>query len=345
MSKAANSEINNNQEAIVMTNAITRVEIEDFLVFKGKFSMDFCHGVNVLIGGNGTGKTTLMRVLYNPFAVARSKMVESQWTGDKTNLAYLGSSAMSTTVKKLAVTFNESVVDIAKTQLAEVKQVIGNKQAVYIPEKDILEHAKGLLTFIEQKQTGFSQIYKDVLVNAQDIPTQKQSETQAEIGTMIADKIGGTVQWDKGDGSFYTLRTDGTRIPFANEASGFKKLGFLGLLVTCGQLAPDSVLLWDEPENSLNPELIPFLVEILLKLSRNGVQIFVATHSELLANEFSISQKDDDCVKFFSLYKGVDGAITANTDTRFDLLEPNKLTQASVEQYEREIERGLGGND
>ncbi|MDR1539798.1 MAG: hypothetical protein LBU32_17725 [Clostridiales bacterium] len=31
--------------------------------------------------------------------------------------------------------------------------------AVYIPEKDILEHAKGLLTFIDQKDTDFNSIY------------------------------------------------------------------------------------------------------------------------------------------------------------------------------------------
>jgi len=316
--------------------AIDRVEIKNFLVFKGVFSADFCPGVNVIIGGNATGKTTLLRILY---WYAKNGKELLNW------IDYQNGSGSMPDYIGIEHYFGGRSQSKEFSALRSIPNATGDiKNAVFIPEKDILEHAKGLLTFIEQKQTGFSQIYKDVLVNAQDIPTQKQSETQAEIGTMIADKIGGTVQWDKGDGSFYTLRTDGTRIPFANEASGFKKLGFLGLLVTCGQLAPDSVLLWDEPENSLNPELIPFLVEILLKLSRNGVQIFVATHSELLANEFSISQKDDDCVKFFSLYKGVDGAITANTDSRFDLLEPNKLTRASVEQYEREIERGLGGN-
>jgi len=44
--------------------AISRVEIKDFLLFKGEFGVDFCAGVNVLIGGNGTGKTTLMKVMY-----------------------------------------------------------------------------------------------------------------------------------------------------------------------------------------------------------------------------------------------------------------------------------------
>jgi len=72
--------------------------------------------------------------------------------------------------------------------------------------------------------------------------------------------------------------------------------------------------------------------------------MFIATHSELLANKFNISRKSSDEIKFFSLYKGDDGSIKADTDTRFDLLQPNKLMQASVEQYESEVERGLGDN-
>jgi AAA15 family ATPase/GTPase len=50
------------QEKMVM--AINRVEIKNFLVFKGEFSADFCPGVNVIIGANGTGKTTLIKYLY-----------------------------------------------------------------------------------------------------------------------------------------------------------------------------------------------------------------------------------------------------------------------------------------
>jgi recombinational DNA repair ATPase RecF len=41
------------------------MKLKDFLVFKGEFTADFCPGVNVLIGGNGTGKTTLMKTAYS----------------------------------------------------------------------------------------------------------------------------------------------------------------------------------------------------------------------------------------------------------------------------------------
>ena len=45
--------------------AIQRVEIEKVLVFKEKLILDFCPGVNVLIGSNATGKTTLLKAMYD----------------------------------------------------------------------------------------------------------------------------------------------------------------------------------------------------------------------------------------------------------------------------------------
>jgi predicted ATPase len=289
--------------------AINRVEIKDFLVFKGDLAIDFCPGVNVIIGGNATGKTTLLKVMYNKTLLHGRKDIVSDFDGSSIDVQF------------------------------------GNEHyenSVFIPEKDILEHAKGLLTFIEQKQTGFSQIYKDVLVNAQDIPTQKQSETQQKIGKMIAGIIGGTVHWDKGDGSFYTIKTDGSRIPFASEASGFKKLGLLGILISSGRLENNSILFWDEPENSLNPELVPVLVDILLELSRNGVQIFLATHSEILASYFNMNCKDGDSIMFYSLYKDENEQIKADSGDRFDLLNPNNLTAEPVKLYEQELEKRFG---
>jgi predicted ATP-dependent endonuclease of OLD family len=139
------------------------------------------------------------------------------------------------------------------------------------------------------------------------------------------------------------IKSNGNRIPFSHEASGFKKLGLLALLVTSGQLETDSVLFWDEPENSLNPEFIPVLVDILLELSRNDVQIFIATHSEMIARYFAVNRNKDDMVMFYSLFKDRE-QIKVNADNRFDLLKPNNLKSEIVKLYEKEVERGLGGN-
>jgi AAA15 family ATPase/GTPase len=221
---------------------------------------------------------------------------------------------------------------------AVIETTINN--LAYIPEKDILEHAKGLLPFIEQKPTGFDEIYREVLVNAQDIPTKQQTEIQKEVGKMIADIIGGHIEWVQSEGSFYTVRSDGMRIPFASEASGFKKLGYLGLLVTSGQLEKRAVLFWDEPENSLNPKLMPKLAEILLKLSQNGVQVFIATHSDFLCKWFELktSNSGEAEVKFFSLYEENTG-INSKASQTYRSLERNSIIEQSVELYKEHLWR------
>jgi len=84
-------------------------------------------------------------------------------------------------------------------------------------------------------------------------------------------------------------------------------------------------------------------VDVLLELSRNGVQIFIATHSELFASYFAVNRNKCDNVTFTSLYK--DGEqIKANTSDRFDFLEPNNLNAEVVKLYKKELRKGLGGN-
>jgi AAA15 family ATPase/GTPase len=327
--------------------AINRVEIKDFLVFQGEFTANFCSGINILIGGNATGKTTLLKCLYygaDRFTKPKKfPEILQKYFGIAEDYDTVGETHDEIQKKFGMITMDVDGerFEFSYSYFMQPHSGTTTIKPVYIPEKDILEHAKGLLTFIEQKQTGFSQIYKDVLVKAQDIPTQKQSKMQQKVGKLIVDTIGGDVRWDKGDGSFYTFRTDGTRIPFTNEASGYKKLGFLGLLVTSGQLENDSVLFWDEPENSINPELLPVLVDILLELQRGGVQVFIATHSEIFSSYFNVLCTNDDKIMFYSLYKE-NGHIKFDKSERFDLLTPNKLTEEPVKLYERELDKGLG---
>ena len=287
--------------------AIRRIEIEDFLVFKDNIAIDFCHGVNILIGGNGTGKTTLMKTAYRWVVSARPVNAERD------------------------VFFAPEQVRI----FLDTNKTHNVINAVYFPEKDILEHARGLLPFIEQKPSGFDQIYRDVLVRAQDIPTKSQTETQKTIGEMISKIIGGAVYWEPSEGVYYTIQTDGMRIPFSHEASGYKKLGFLGLLVASGQLEKDSVLFWDEPDNSLNPELVPVLVSILLELSKSGVQIFLATHDYNLARSFDVRENKGLPVLYHNFHKAAgNGQIVCQSSSEYTKLTDNLLEIANENLFE-----------
>ena len=87
-------------------------------------------------------------------------------------------------------------------------------------------------------------------------------------------------------------------------------------------------------------ELIPLLVDILLELSRLGVQIFLATHDYNLMKYFSMSRKGYDHVAFYSLYKTESG-IACEKDDDYDLLEYNAIIDANTKLLEDEIERVL----
>ncbi|MDR2400091.1 MAG: AAA family ATPase [Deferribacteraceae bacterium] len=323
---------------------VNNIEIEYPRVFKGEFRADFRPGMNLFIGGNATVKTTLLRCLYDlKYEILNDEGgCIAQIRDDYYSLLRDGADIPSDLDIELQAEWGSAEITIDMDEEVD-PGLFRSLSFVYIPKKDILEHARGLLTFIEQKQTGFSRIYKDILIAAMDVPTNEQSATQKSIGQKIAAIIGGNIRWDKGEGSFYPLRTDGIRIPFANEASGYKKFSLLGLLAASGQLKSGSVLFWDEPENSLNPELLPVLADILLELSRNGVQIFIATHSEILASCFAVNRQKGDETSVYSLYR--DGEqIKVDRNNRFDFLKPNNLVTEPVRLYEKQIERGLGSN-
>jgi predicted ATPase len=103
-------------------------------------------------------------------------------------------------------------------------------------------------------------------------------------------------------------------------------------------------LFFDEPETSVNPELISSLVDILLELSRLGSQVFIATHSEVLASYININRNNEDHVMFYSLVKDVNGQVIAYSNDRFDKLEPNKLSEEPVKIYELELDRRMGND-
>ena len=218
--------------------AINRVEINDFLVFKGKFECEFCSGVNVLIGVNGTGKTTLMKVLY-------------------------GKRKSNSSIKNY---FSQTIKEM-NSDGVKVTRDTGEPKFVFIPISNLLSSAKGLLELNERYALSFDQTQLDVLINAGQPETRELTANAEKIACKISAVINGTVEYE--NGIYYMKKNTGEKVEFALEASGLEKFGLLWKLLRNGLLEPGSVLFWDEPEASINPELIPPLVDVLLELSRN----------------------------------------------------------------------------
>lgn len=176
-----------------------------------------------------------------------------------------------------------------------------NLQSVFIPTTEMLSHAKGFLAMNQKYNMPFDGTQIDIIVNASLPETREISAVMNGILEKISAVIDGTVILE--NDSFYVLKTDGRKVDFSLEAEGLRKLGLLWKLIRNGLLEKGAILLWDEPEANLNPELYPLVAEILLELQKNGVQIFVATHSYNYAKYLEIRRTDKEQVMFHNLYK------------------------------------------
>ena len=176
-----------------------------------------------------------------------------------------------------------------------------NIQSVFIPTTEMLSHARGFLAMNQKYSMPFDGTQIDIIVNASLPETREIPSVMSGILDKISTVIEGTVILE--NDSFYVLKKDGRKVDFSLEAEGLCKLGLLWKLIRNGLLEKGTVLLWDEPEANLNPELYPLVAEILLELQKNGVQVFIATHSYNFAKYLEIRRTSKEQVMFHNLYK------------------------------------------
>ncbi len=281
-------------------------------IIRDNFHIDFCDGVNIIIGENGVGKTSILRMLYAACEWSNEKSDPSKTkqihhyfgisqTNDDLGLRNYdsGKGYASYRVKTSDACFEWSLSHHGFFNLGE--WLTQNIQSIFIPTTEMLSHAKGFLALNEKFNMPFDGTQVDIIVNAELPPTRKVSGLCNRLLEKISKVIDGEVVYE--NDTFYVKKTNGNLIEFSLEAEGFRKFALLWKLLRNGLLAPGSILFWDEPEANINPELVPTLVDILLELQRNSVQIFLATHSYNLARYFDVSRMSSDKIRYISLRK------------------------------------------
>ena len=348
---------------------LRRIVVNDFLTLQNGVEMNCVPGINVIIGENGTGKSTLMKLIYavrTSFDTEVYGMEHGQMSlfvpfRDKN---YDGVEHLP--LRQYFDADDESTSDIwlMRGELAKGSRydycreahidddkavlyfdVLGSDNddahgAVFIPEKDILSHSKGLLALNTKRSIPFDKTYIDLLSSAElgrirEIPTY-----MIDLMKKLAQVTGGEVVYQ--NDQFYMKKTNGQLIPFSYEASGLKRFGLLWQLIQNGQIQSGNVLFWDEPDNSLNPMLMSKLAEILMELSRHQIQIFIATHNETLARCMALHCKDGDSLMFHAMYRDGQQKIRVCSAPSFEQLDPNSLTGARVKLYDAEMAKAFG---
>ncbi len=246
--------------------------------FSEAFHLDFCDGINVLIGENGVGKTTILKMIY----------AATQWSFEKTNpgktkrlLDFFSSQLKDSGALKngshekeycyYKVSDGTHVFEDSLTLngILHFDDWLGlNILSVFIPTTEMLSHAKGFLAMNQKYNMPFDGTQVDIIVNASLPETREIPDSCKMILDEISDAIDGTVILE--EDTFYVLKKDGRKIDFSLEAEGLRKLGLLWKLIRNGLLEKGSVLLWDEPEANLNPELYPLVAIYRAKRTADG---------------------------------------------------------------------------
>ncbi len=320
--------------------AIKSVQLKDFLIFKDEFSIDFEDGINVIIGENGFGKTTILKAIYSAALWSNAKKNNNTWTIAE---VFCPTAANTFTLLdsdfEIKVTSDEGHYFYSKTRYNK-EWLSKNVQAVYIPTTEMLSHSKGFLALNQKYKLPFDATQIDVIVNA-SLPETREIPSNLEgILEKISKAIDGTVVME--DDTFYVVKSDGKKIEFSLEAEGLRKLGLIWKLIRNGLLEEGSILLWDEPEANLNPELYPLVADILIELQKNGVQIFVATHSYNFAKYLEI-RNESNKVFIYNIYKDENGKVCSKRSSRMDDLRDSKIMKADMELLD-EIYKGLMGD-
>ena len=323
---------------------VSRIRLTNFLVFTGDtFNVEFSEGINVIIGTNATGKSTLLKCIYAACEFSNEKTHPNKARRFQDYFSSSKRAIREINQKKADDDFGVVQVFCGENEfhyrawdngtLQDEWLTLGIK-SILIPSKDMLSHSPGLVATSSKYGVPFDSTLMDILVNAQLWETNEVSSINQSLLDKISKVIDGEVIYE--DDTFYVLKTSGLKVEFSLEAEGFKRFGLVWKLVRNGLLEKGSILLWDEPEASINPELIPVVVDILLELSRQGVQIFLATHDYNLMKYFNMARKADDQLAFFSLYKTESG-IACEREDDYALLENNAIIDAEIMLIEDEI--------
>lgn len=325
---------------------INKLSIDNITVFDD-IVLNTCDGLNILIGENGTGKTHILKFIYSICKVISKNYKDAPDIAVPYFKVDANKLIRNTEEKHTNVTVNLSDSNEVKLEIIKngdmYLDIIDSKDYVeinpiFIPAKEMLSHSKGFLALNNKYDMPFDKTYVDIITNAELPETREVSQINKKILDIISKVIDGKVIYE--NDTFYIVKNNGSKVEFSLEAEGLRKLGLLYKLIRNGLIEKDTILLWDEPEANINPELIPTLVDILLELQREGVQIFIATHSYNLAKYFEIKRTDNDKVLFHNLYKTING-VKSQSNEYFGELDKNAIIKADSKLLDDVIEESL----
>ncbi len=350
---------------------IKSISIENFTVFKSE-TLEFSDDLNVVVGENGTGKSHLLKLLYilievnnlsgdlkflringnklptsNTVSLVISTQLKNVFKPDELdNLISNGKDKFLVKIyfNKYSIHFYLNKQDWSNNGQIGVEENLPiaflEKSSVFIPAKEMLSFYEGFVSLYETRESSFDEIYYN-LARSLGLSALKNIESypvESALLSRLEEILEGKILLERG--RFY-LDSKGHKTEIALIAEGLRKIATIAQLIANGSLNKNSILFWDEPEANLNPKLIKKMAELLIELSRAGMQVFIATHSLFLVKELEVLRSKDDNVKYFGL--GLQqGEIRVSQSEDFEYLDDLVILDEELEQNDRFLSKQDG---
>lgn len=347
---------------------IRKLTVEGMTVFQDRESFNFVPGINIIVGGNDSGKSHLMKLCYAiskwgsggsrrdlPEVWAEEKRLRQDLlrvfgTRDLTSLtSRSGGSGVHARVKAslegekvptgsadLAFNFKAHCEEEG-LHITQMPERYLSSNSVFLSPREVLSiypcYMQAGRRYPELLDSASWELCRALETEPQGYPPQALRYVIQQIEKLL----GGRLQ--RRNGRFYLQRPGQEALELNLIAEGFKRIGTLGLLLNNGTVRPGTSLFWDEPEMNLNAGHLPLLVGMMMTLCRAGVQLVLTTHSLFLLRELVIQlaeqQNRSISRRFFGLQAGrVNGPRVSEAD-ELDRLAHLDSLEAEQEQADR----------
>ena len=320
-----------------------------------KLSVDKLQNINIFIGGNGSGKTFLLKALYAAIKtveqfqrgqeIRTEKEILSEklrWTFQPNSLGSLVKKGESNLTFQMDSYCNENFeYSFGGSTIKSVQNLLNtfqkreNDNTIFIPAKEILSLREIILDSRNRySEFGFDDTYFD-LANALAPTTKgKNYKAFADARLSLENIIGGRLEYDTDKNEWRFKDSNKKSYEIALTSEGIKKLSIIDLLLGNHYLGNNSVIIIDEIEANLHPSMIGKFLDVIVTLAQFGIQFFISTHSYfVIKNLYILAQKNKISIPTISIEKDK----IMRSDLHIEMPN-NPIIQESIELYKREID-------
>lgn len=313
--------------------------------------------INLLIGGNSSGKTFLLKALYSAMRTLEEyKRGDDQrtaaeilaeklyWTFQPDKIGDLvtkgADAALSCNIQFNTHSFIYSFGKDTTKHISSLENHVQprSSNSIFLPAKEVLSLHQIILKSREQDQMfGFDDTYFD-LARALRLPTKggKNYDVFAKSRKDLEEILEGKIEYEEAIGR-WQFKKGNQKFPIGVTAEGIKKIAILDTLLGNRYLDTNSIIFIDEPESALHPVAVSKLLDIVAILANEGIQFFLASHSYFVVKKlFLIAQEKKISVPVISAHNNQ--WTTANLK---DGMPENTIIDESIRLYKEEVELAL----